>query len=64
MIEVNETSRTIRFRNGTCKTLYGVVGLTRDDTTIGLHIKDGRLFIVNPREVLYHEIIPAGKTTK
>ncbi|NRA77828.1 MAG: hypothetical protein HRU18_06440 [Pseudoalteromonas sp.] len=53
--EVNENKRVIRFENGTKLTLTNVVGVSNDDTTIGLKCDQG-FVIVNPDKILYHKI--------
>ena len=53
--EVEEKSRTIRFKNGTKLTLNNVTRVTNDNTHLGITCDEG-FVIVNPSEVLYHHI--------
>lgn len=62
--EVKEVKRKIQFESGHSLTLKNLVGYTANDTTLGLHLEDGDLVIVNPDKVLYHKITPNGETTK
>jgi len=52
---VKEKTRVIRFDNGTKLTLHNVVGVSNDDTTLGLMCDEG-FVIINPKKVLYHLI--------
>lgn len=64
MNKAKEHKRKIQFDTGLSKTLYNVVGYSSSDTTLALHTEDGKMVIVNPDRVLYHEITPNGETTK
>lgn len=61
---VRESSRKIMFDNGQSLTLENIVGYSSNDTTLGIHLENGELIIVNPKRVLYHKIKPIGETTK
>ncbi|MEE8598069.1 MAG: hypothetical protein V3S69_00855 [Dehalococcoidales bacterium] len=55
MNPVKEKTRVIRFDNGTKLTLNNVVGVSNDDTTLGLKCDEG-FVIINTDKVLYHKI--------
>jgi len=63
-IKINEVMRKIRFDNRQSLTLQDVVSYSDNGSTLGLHTADGKFYIVNPKKVLYHEIVPIGETTK
>jgi hypothetical protein len=64
MNKAKEFKRKVQFESGHSLTVENVIGYSSNDTTVGLHLENGEMIILNPDKVLYHRITPNGPTTK
>ena len=49
----------IYFKNGDIKSIFNIDGI-RNGRLLHLHIKDGRTYLINEKEVNFVEVIPDG----